>query len=257
MITDMISHPERSKYDLSCLTKVVMGGNIVTTEVRKLAEKEFPGAKVWTGYGATETTTAATLVSHLDPESKRFNTVGRPLAFVELKIADPTTGVETPVNEPGEIWVRGHNIFLGYYGDEEKTQEAITPARWYKTGDLGTLDEDGYLNVIGRLKDMVIRGGENIYPIEIEAVLNTHPAVEECLVIGLPDERMGEELCAWVVLKPDAKATDAELQEFCKGKLSHFKVPRYFVYEADYPKTAIGKAQKNLMRDAARKKFNL
>ncbi|CAN7991290.1 unnamed protein product, partial [Ixodes pacificus] len=257
MITDMISHPERSKYDLSCLTKVVMGGNIVTTEVRKLAEKEFPHAKVWTGYGATETTTATTLVSELDPDSKRFNTVGRPLAFVELKIADPNTGVETPVNEPGEIWVRGHNIFLGYYGDEEKTREAITPARWYKTGDLGTLDEDGYLSIIGRLKDMVIRGGENIYPIEIEAVLNTHPAIEECLVIGLPDERMGEELCAWVVLKPDAKATDAELQEFCKGKLSHFKVPRYFVYEADYPKTAIGKAQKNLMRDAARKKFNL
>lgn len=233
-----------------------MGGSVVTPEIRKVAREKF-NADVWVGYGATETTTVATVITEKDPESKQSTTVGRPMGYVEIKIADPVTGKENPVNEPGEVWVRGFNIFIGYYNDEEKTREAKASCGWYKTGDMGTIDEDGYLSIIGRLKDMVIRGGENIYPIEIELVLELHPAIQECHVIGVPDQRMGEELCAWVLLEPGATVTDAELQQYCEGKLSRFKIPRYFLYEEDYPKTAIGKAQKNKMRDIAAKKLGL
>ncbi|KAL1441365.1 hypothetical protein MTO96_001012 [Rhipicephalus appendiculatus] len=256
MITDMINHPDFKSFDLSSLNRVVMGGNVVTPEMRKLAREKFK-AHVWVGYGATETTTASTLVTERDPESKQATTVGRPVGYVEVKVADPATGKETAINEPGEVWIRGHNVFIGYYNDEEKTKEVKGPAGWYKTGDLGKMDEDGYLSIIGRLKDMVIRGGENIYPLEIEEVLNTHPAIQECHVIGVPDSRMGEELCAWVLLNPESKVTDSELQQYCKGKLSHFKIPKYFLYETDYPKTAIGKAQKNKMRETAAKKLGL
>lgn len=256
MISDMINHPDFQKLDLSCVRKVVMGGSVVTPEIRKVAREKF-NADVWVGYGATETTTVATVITEKDPESKQSTTVGRPMGYVEIKIADPVTGKENPVNEPGEVWVRGFNIFIGYYNDEEKTREAKASCGWYKTGDMGTIDEDGYLSIIGRLKDMVIRGGENIYPIEIELVLELHPAIQECHVIGVPDQRMGEELCAWVLLEPGATVTDAELQQYCEGKLSRFKIPRYFLYEEDYPKTAIGKAQKNKMRDIAAKKLGL
>lgn len=256
MITDMINHADFHKFDLSSLTKVVMGGNAVTPEMRKLAREKLK-AHVWVGYGATETTTVSTLLTEKDPESKQSTTVGKPVGHVEVKIADPATGKETAINEPGEVWVRGHNIFLGYHNDEEKTKEVKAPCGWYKTGDLGKMDEDGYLSIIGRLKDMIIRGGENIYPIEIEEVLATHPAVNECHVIGVPDSRLSEQVCAWVVLKPNAKVTDEELQQYCKGRLSHFKIPKYFLYEADYPKTAIGKAQKNIMREIAAKKLGL
>ncbi|KAL1441366.1 hypothetical protein MTO96_001012 [Rhipicephalus appendiculatus] len=251
MITDMINHPDFKSFDLSSLNRVVMGGNVVTPEMRKLAREKFK-AHVW-----VKTTTASTLVTERDPESKQATTVGRPVGYVEVKVADPATGKETAINEPGEVWIRGHNVFIGYYNDEEKTKEVKGPAGWYKTGDLGKMDEDGYLSIIGRLKDMVIRGGENIYPLEIEEVLNTHPAIQECHVIGVPDSRMGEELCAWVLLNPESKVTDSELQQYCKGKLSHFKIPKYFLYETDYPKTAIGKAQKNKMRETAAKKLGL
>lgn len=256
MIADMINHPDFKSCDLSSLNRVVMGGNVVTPEMRKLAREKFK-AHVWVGYGSTETTTASTLVTERDPENKQATTVGRPVGYVEVKVADPATGKETAINEPGEVWVRGHNVFIGYYNDEEKTKEVKGPAGWYKTGDLGKMDENGYLSIIGRLKDMVIRGGENIYPLEIEEVLNAHPAIQECHVIGVPDSRMGEELCAWVLLNPESKVTDSELQQYCKGKLSHFKIPKYFLYETDYPKTAIGKAQKNKMRETAVKKLGL
>ncbi|KAL3224316.1 hypothetical protein MRX96_026641 [Rhipicephalus microplus] len=162
-------------------------------------------------------TTATTVVGEDDPEDKQLNTVGRPLPYLEVKIADPMTG--------------------RYYNDEQKTRECITDARWYKTGDVGVMDEDGYIDIVSRIKDMVIRGGENIYPAEVEEVLNTHPAVYESLVIGVPDERMGEELCAWI--------------------LTRFKIPRYFIYNPNVPRTAIGKPQKAKMRPLAAEMLGL
>uniref|UniRef100_A0A2R5LAN1 Medium-chain acyl-CoA ligase ACSF2, mitochondrial n=1 Tax=Ornithodoros turicata TaxID=34597 RepID=A0A2R5LAN1_9ACAR len=256
MHLDILGHPDFDKYDVSSVKKVVMGGNICPTDVRKFVGGKL-NAAITVGYGATETTTAACLVGDTDPEDKRLTTVGKPLPFVEAKIADVSTGKETAINEPGEVWIRGHNIFLGYHGEEAKTREVFTAARWYKTGDVGTMDEEGYVTIMGRLKDMVIRGGENIYPIEIEGVLNAHPDVQEALVLGVPDKRMGEELCAWIVPKDGCQPKGEDLQEYCKGKISHFKIPRYFIFQADYPKTAIGKAQKQEMRVLAAKKLGL
>ncbi|KAH9374844.1 hypothetical protein HPB48_003291 [Haemaphysalis longicornis] len=168
-----------------------------------------------------------------------------------MKIADPVTGREQTVDTPGEVWCRGHNVFLGYYNDEQKTRECMTNAGWYKTGDVGVMDEDGYVTIVSRIKDVVIRGGENIFPGEVEDVLNTHPAIHESLVIGVPDERMGEEVCAWVVLKEGANVTDDELNEYCKDKLTRFKIPRYFIYNPNVPRTPIGKPQKAKMRPLA------
>lgn len=256
MHLDILAHPDIKKYDLTCVKKVVMGGNICTPEVRKFAQEKLKAITI-VGYGATETTTAACLVAETDPEHKRLTTVGKPLPFVEVKVADPATGKETAITEPGEIWVRGYNVFLGYHGEEERTRDVITPARWYRTGDVGTMDEEGYVTIMGRLKDMVIRGGENIYPIEVEGVLNAHPAVEEALVIGVPDQRMGEELCGWIIPRKGSEVRGEDLQDFCKGKISHFKIPRYFIFETDYPKTAIGKPQKAEMRAKAQQKLGL
>nr|XP_054929046.1 medium-chain acyl-CoA ligase ACSF2, mitochondrial-like [Dermacentor andersoni] len=147
----------------------------------------------------------------------------------QVKIADPATGLEQLTGTSGEVWCRGHNVFLGYYNDERKTRECITRAGWFKTGDVGVMDEDGYVSIVSRIKDIVIRGGENIFPAEVEEVLNTHPAVHESLVIGVPDERMGEELCAWIVLKVNAEVTDEELRHHCEGKVNNIakkNIPR-------------------------------
>lgn len=250
MYVDMINSPLRQHYDISSLRIAETGGNIVTPAVRKLIREKL-NIPVRVGYGASELTTATTLVSEHDPEDKQLHTVGRPLGYLELKIADPATGKEQPVDTPGEVWCRGHNVFLGYYNDEQKTKEAMTNAGWYKTGDVGVMDEDGFVTIVTRIKDVVIRGGENVFPGEVEDVLNTHPAIHESLVIGVPDERMGEELCAWIVLKEEAKVTDDGLKEYCKDKLTRFKIPRYFIYNPNVPRTPIGKPQKAKMRPLA------
>ncbi|XP_077557394.1 putative acyl-CoA synthetase YngI isoform X3 [Haemaphysalis longicornis] len=250
MYVDLINSPLRKHYDLSSLRIAETGGNIVTPAVRKLIREKLD-VSVRVGYGTTELTTAATLVSEDDPRDKQLHTVGRPLGYLEMKIADPVTGRVQPVDTPGEVWCRGHNVFFGYYNDEQKTRECMTNAGWYKTGDVGVMDEDGYVAIVSRIKDVVIRGGENIFPGEVEEVLNTHPTVQESLVIGVPDQRMGEELCAWVVLKAEAKVTDDQLKKYCKDKLARFKIPRYFIYNQNVPRTPIGKAQKAKMRPLA------
>lgn len=256
MYVDMIRSPLFKHYDLSSLQRSECGGSLVTPSLRKLVRDNLH-IPLRVGYGTTELTTATTIVGEDDPEDKQLYTVGQPLPYLEVKIADPTTGREQPVGIPGEVWSRGHNVFLGYYNDEQRTRECITEAGWYKTGDVGVMDEDGYIDIVSRIKDMVIRGGENIFPAEIEEVLNTHPAVQESLVIGVPDERMGEELCAWIVLKEKSKVTDEELREHCEGKLSRFKIPRYFVYNPNVPRTAIGKPQKAKMRPLAAEMLGL
>uniref|UniRef100_A0A023GNU8 Medium-chain acyl-CoA ligase ACSF2, mitochondrial n=1 Tax=Amblyomma triste TaxID=251400 RepID=A0A023GNU8_AMBTT len=250
MFVDIIKSPLLQHYDVSSLRRAEAGGNVVTPSVRNLIREKL-NVPVRVGYGTTELTTAATVVCEDDPESKQLHTVGRALPLLEMKIADPVTGREQPVDTPGEVWSRGHNVFLGYYNDEQRTRECITDAGWYKTGDVGVMDEDGYITIVSRLKDIVIRGGENIFPVEVEEVLNTHPAVQESLVIGVPDDRMGEEVCAWVVLKNGLSVTDEELRDHCEGKLTRFKVPKYFIYDPNVPRTPIGKAQKAKMRPLA------
>ncbi|XP_077537770.1 medium-chain acyl-CoA ligase ACSF2, mitochondrial-like isoform X1 [Haemaphysalis longicornis] len=256
MYLDIINSPLRKHYDISSLQRAETGGNIVTPAVRKLIREKL-NVPVRVGFGASELTAAMTIVSEHDPDDKQIHTVGRPLAYLEMKIADPVTGREQPVHTPGEVWCRGHNVFLGYYNDEQKTRECMTNAGWYKTGDVGVMDEDGYVTIVSRIKDVVIRGGENIFPGEVEDVLNTYPAVHESLVIGVPDERMGEEVCAWVVLKEGANVTDDELKEYCKDKLTRFKIPRYFIYNPNVPRTPIGKAQKAKMRPLATEMLGL
>ncbi|XP_064470321.1 medium-chain acyl-CoA ligase ACSF2, mitochondrial-like [Ornithodoros turicata] len=252
-VNNVVAYHYRNPFDRCAVT---MGGTVCTTDSRKLVGEKYNAAVV-VGYGATETSTVACVAAYTDPEVKKMTTVGKPLPFTEAKIADPLTGKETSINEPGEVWIRGHNVFLGYYGEEAKTREVITPARWYKTGDIGTMDEDGYVTITGRSKDVVIRGGENVYPVEVEGVLNGHPDVHEAFVLGVPNERMGEELCAWIVPKESSNIKDEELREHCKGKISRFKTPKYFVHEREYPKTSIGKPKKQEMRTLAVKKLGL
>lgn len=256
MFVDIINSPQRKQFDISSLQLGESGGNVVTPAIRSLVREKLH-INVRVGFGTSELTTAAIVTSNDDPHDKQLNTVGRPLPGLEVKIVDPNTGTVLPTGTPGEVWGRGPNVFLGYYNDEEKTKEAMTPDGFYKTGDVGVMDNEGFVTIVSRLKDVVNRGGEKVYPTEVEELFNTHPSVQECHIIGVPDERMGEEVCAWIVLKANEKVTDGELKEHCKGKLSHFKIPRYFIYDAKVPKTPIGKPQKAQMRLLATQKLCL
>jgi fatty-acyl-CoA synthase len=176
---------------------------------------------------------------------------------VEVKIVDPDSGRPTPIGEPGELCTRGYSVMLGYWDDPERTGEAIDAGRWMHTGDLATIDAEGYVNIVGRIKDMVIRGGENVYPREIEEFLYTHPAIADVQVIGVPDERYGEELCAWVTLKEGQSVTDEEVREHCRGRLAHYKVPRYVLFVDEFPMTVTGKIQKFKMREESVRRLGL
>jgi fatty-acyl-CoA synthase len=205
-------------------------------------------SEVTIAYGMTETSPVSTQTSCDDPLERRVGTVGRVHPHVEVKIVDAEGRVVAP-NTPGELCTRGYSVMLGYWGDEERTAEAIDRAGWMHTGDLATLDEDGYCNIVGRLKDMVIRGGENIYPREVEEFLYRHPKIEAVQVVGVPDPRHGEELCAWVKLKPGETATGEEIQAFCKGQIAHYKIPRYMRFVEEFPMTVTGKVQKFIIRE--------
>ena len=180
-----------------------------------------------------------------------MSTVGRPGPHIEVKIVDPDTGLVVPRGEPGEFCTRGYSVMLGYWDEPDKTAEAIDSARWMHTGDLATMDDDGYCNIVGRIKDMIIRGGENVYPREIEEFLYTHPDIADVQVVGVPDLRYGEELCAWVVARSGASLTEEAVREFCQSQLAHYKVPRYVVFTDGFPMTVTGKVQKYKMRDDA------
>jgi fatty-acyl-CoA synthase len=183
-----------------------------------------------------------------DELERRVSTVGKVHPHVESKIVDPETGLTLPRGEPGELCTRGYSVMLGYWDEPEKTAEAIDQARWMHTGDLGVMDADGYLNITGRIKDMVIRGGENVYPREIEEFLYTHPDIVDAQVIGVPDVKYGEELCAWVTVRPGAEVTVESVREFATGKLAHYKIPRYVVVVDEFPMTVTGKVRKVEMR---------
>jgi len=246
-----LEHPEFERYDLSSLRTGIMAGSPCPVEVMKQVVSRMHMEEVTICYGMTETSPVSTQTVPEDSLERRVSTVGRVHPHVEIKIVDPETGRTLPRGEPGELCTRGYSVMAGYWDDPERTAEAIDRARWMHTGDLATMDDDGYVNIVGRIKDMIIRGGENIYPREIEEFLYTHPDVSDVQVIGVPDAKYGEELMAWVKVREDATLTEEELKDFCRGKVAHYKVPRYVKFTDEFPMTVTGKIQKFKMREQA------
>ncbi len=251
-----LGHPDFKRFDLSSLRTGIMAGSPCPIEVMKRCISEMHMSEVTIAYGMTETSPVSTQTSHDDPLERRVSTVGRIHPHVEIKIVDGD-GRIVPPGTAGELCTRGYSVMLGYWDDAELTAEAIDRARWMHTGDLATLDEDGYCNIVGRIKDMVIRGGENVYPREVEEFLFRHPKIAAVQVVGVPDLKYGEELCAWVQVKPGMSANTEEILSFCKGQIAHYKIPRYIKFVETFPMTVTGKVQKFIMRDAMIKELGL
>jgi fatty-acyl-CoA synthase len=248
MFIAVLDHPDFKKYDLASLRTGIMAGAPCPVAVMKRVIAEMHMREITIAYGMTEMSPVSFQSAATDSLERRVSTVGRIQPHVECKIVDPE-GRIVPRGERGEIVSRGYSVMRGYWGDPEKTRESIDEGRWMHTGDLGTIDADGYCNIVGRLKDMVIRGGENIYPREIEEFLFRHPKVQDVQVFGVPDAKYGEEVCAWIKLKPGEQANDEEIRAFCKGQIAHYKIPRYVRFVAEFPMTVTGKAQKFVMRE--------
>jgi len=242
-----MDHPDFAKFDLTSLRTGMMAGSPCPIEVMKRAFSSMHLSEIVIGYGMTETSPASFASATDDTLERRVSTVGRVLPHVEAKVVD-AEGRIVPCGTAGELLTRGYLVMLGYWNDEGKTREAIDAAGWMHTGDLATIDAEGYCNIVGRIKDMVIRGGENVYPREIEEFLYRHPKIQDVQVIGIPDERYGEELCAWVRLRDGENATAEEIRAFCQGQIAHYKVPRYVKFVDGFPMTVTGKIQKFLMR---------
>ena len=243
-----LGHADFSTFDLTSLRTGIMAGSPCPIEVMKRVVSDMNMREITICYGMTETSPVSFQTSANDPLEKRVGTVGRIHPHVEVKIVDAENRI-VPPGITGELCTRGYSVMLGYWDDKEKTEEVIDQAGWMHTGDLATLDEDGYCNIVGRSKDMVIRGGENIYPREIEEFLYKHPKVQDAQVIGVPDVKYGEELCVWIRLKPNEACTDEEIRGFCQGEIAHYKVPRYVKFVDAFPMTVTGKVQKYLMRE--------
>jgi fatty-acyl-CoA synthase len=243
--------PDFAGYDLSSLRTGIMAGSPCPVEVMKRVLTEMHMTEVTICYGMTETSPVSTQTTADDDMERRVSTVGRVHPHVEIKVVDPESGLVLPRGSNGELCTRGYSVMLGYWDEPEKTAEAVDGGRWMHTGDLAVMDEAGYLNIVGRSKDMVIRGGENIYPREVEEFLYTHPAIEDVQVIGVPDAKYGEELCAWVKLRPGSELTAEQVREFCTGKIARYKVPRYVRVTQEFPMTVTGKVQKFKMRETS------
>ncbi|MFJ7212004.1 AMP-binding protein [Amycolatopsis sp. NPDC098790] len=245
-----LNHPDFASFDLSSLRTGIMAGSPCPVEVMKQVIDRMGMGEVSICYGMTETSPVSTQTRADDSIERRVSTVGRVGPHLEVKVVDPETGLTVPRGEPGELCTRGYSVMLGYWEQPDKTAEAIDKARWMHTGDLAIMDGDGYLNITGRIKDMVIRGGENLYPREIEEFLYTHPDILDAQVIGVPDEKYGEELMAWVRMREGAEPLTAErVREFCEGKLARYKVPRYVHVVEEFPMTVTGKVRKVEMRE--------
>jgi fatty-acyl-CoA synthase len=243
--------PDFADYDLSTLRTGIMAGSPCPVEVMKRVVSEMHMAEVTIAYGMTETSPVSAQTRADDDMERRVSTVGRVHPHVEVKIVNPENGLVLPRGEPGEMCTRGYSVMLGYWNEPEKTADAIDAGRWMHTGDLAEMDGAGYLNIVGRIKDMVIRGGENVYPREVEEFLYTHPGIEDVQVVGVPDEKYGEELCAWVKLRPGAQLSQEEVRGYCTGKIAHYKIPRYVRFTPDFPMTVTGKVQKFKMRETS------
>ena len=245
-----LNHPDFGEFDLTSLRTGIMAGSPCPVEVMKQVIDRMGMAGVSICYGMTETSPVSTQTRSDDSIERRVSTVGRVGPHLEVKVVDPETGLTVPRGEPGELCTRGYSVMLGYWEQPDKTAEAIDAARWMHTGDLAVMDGDGYVNITGRIKDMVIRGGENLYPREIEEFLYTHPDILDAQVIGVPDEKYGEELMAWVRLREGAEPLTAQMvREFCSGKLAHYKIPRYVHVVEEFPMTVTGKVRKVEMRE--------
>jgi fatty-acyl-CoA synthase len=252
MFIAILAEPDVDDVDLSALRTGIMAGSPCPVEVMKQVIERMGMAEVTICYGMTETSPVSTQTRADDSVDRRVSTVGRVHPHIEVKIVDPVTGQTVPRGAAGEFCTRGYSVMLGYWEQPDKTAEAIDAARWMHTGDLAVMDEEGYLNITGRIKDMVIRGGENIYPREIEEFLYTHPAILDAQVIGVPDDKYGEELMAWVRMKDGQDPVTAEsVREFCAGKLAHYKIPRYVHVVTEFPMTVTGKVRKVEMRAEA------
>jgi fatty-acyl-CoA synthase len=249
--------PEFSSYDLSSLRTGIMAGSPCPVEVMKRVIDEMGAREITICYGMTETSPVSTQTRGDDDLERRTATVGTVHPHVEVSVVDPTSGLPVPRGEAGELCTRGYSVMLGYWNDDERTGEAIDRAGWMHTGDLATMDADGYVSIVGRIKDMVIRGGENIYPREIEEFLYTHPAVADVQVIGVPDERYGEELCAWITVRSGTTLDEVTVQAYCRERLAHFKVPRYVLFVDEFPMTVTGKVQKFKMREETTRRLGL
>lgn len=258
MFIAMQHHPSFAEHDLSSLRTGIMAGSICPVEVMKRCVDDMHMAEVSIAYGMTETSPVSCQTRADDDLERRTATIGRVHPHVEIKIVDPVTGETVQRGQTGEFCTRGYSVMLGYWDDPDKTAEAIDADGWMHTGDLAEMREDGYCNIVGRIKDMVIRGGENIYPREIEEFLYQHPDVEDVQVIGVPDEKYGEELCAWVRLRAGAEPLDADaVRAFATGKLAHYKIPRYVLVVEEFPMTVTGKIRKVQMREETAKILNL
>ena len=243
-----LDHPQFGEFDLSCLRTGIMAGSPCPIETMKRVVAQMNMREVTIAYGMTETSPVSFQSSTGDPLERRVSTVGRIQPRIEAKVVDVLTGKVVPVGEKGELLVRGYSVMQGYWGDAKRTAEAIKDG-WMHTGDLATIDAEGYCNIVGRVKDMLIRGGENVYPREVEEFLFRHPKVQSVQVFGVPDAKYGEEVCAWITLKPGAQCTEAEIRDFCRDQIAHYKVPRYIRFVAEMPMTITGKVQKFVMRD--------
>jgi len=246
-----LDHPEFDAYDLSSLRTGIMAGSPCPVEVMRKVVDRMHMSEVTICYGMTETSPVSTQTGADDDLEHRTATVGRVHPHVEIRVADPETGRTLPRGQTGELQTRGYSVMLGYWDDPERTAEAIDRARWMHTGDQAVMADDGYVKIVGRIKDMIIRGGENVYPREIEEFLYGHPAVADVQVVGVPDERFGEEIMAWVILREGATLDEDELRDYCRGKIAHYKIPRYLAMCSDFPMTVTGKVQKHKLREQA------
>ncbi len=252
-----LDHPSFKAFDLSTLRTGIMAGSPCPIEVMKRVQSEMHMQEVTIAYGMTETSPVSCQSRTDTPLDKRVSTVGQVQPHLEVKIVDPDTGRIVPVGERGELCTRGYSVMQGYWDDPARTAEAIDAECWMHTGDLATMDAEGYVNIVGRIKDMVIRGGENVYPREIEEFLYRHPKVQDVQVVGVPDQKYGEELCAWIIAKPGQTLTDEDVRAFCKGQIAHYKVPRYIKFVDAFPMTVTGKIQKFRIREAMKEELGL
>lgn len=252
MFIGELNNPELIQFDLSSIRTGIMAGSNCPKEVLNDVIHKMGASEVTICYGQTETSPVFTQTRPTDSIEIRTTSVGKVHPNVEAKIVEPGTNQTLPPNEPGEIVTRGYHVMAGYYKNEEETNATIDEDGWLHTGDIGIMDEDGYFQVTGRMKDMVIRGGENIYPREIEEFIITHPDVLDVQVVGVPDPKYGEELMAWIIPKEGANLTEENIKSFCKGKISHHKIPKYIELTEEYPMTASGKVQKYRLREQAK-----
>jgi fatty-acyl-CoA synthase len=248
MFIAALNHPRFAEFDMSSLRTGIMAGSPCPIEIMKRVVDDMHLPEITIAYGMTETSPVSCQSVTDTPVEKRVSTVGQVLPHLEIKIIDPLSGQTVERGQAGELCTRGYSVMRGYWNQHDRTREAIDEEGYMHTGDLATMDAEGYVNIVGRIKDMVIRGGENLYPREIEEFLYTCPGVLDVQVVGVPDKHFGEELCAWIVVKDGTALDDATVREYCKGRIAHYKVPKYIRFVDAFPTTVTGKIQKYLIR---------